>query len=429
MPVPPLPGVSLGRGGMSPGFVSGDYQKSLEEGSRHPSKKPVALYEGEGDASQRTTFGERQEEEEEEEKRKRNLPSRFVGGLLAVAGGMAHAASHTAKSVMWGGGGKRGGGRARGPRRSKKSRRARSSRDKTLDGGGVLLSSRLVAGGSRGGVRGETESRTRIVTSYDQEACTFYPEEEEDDDDDGQPEEDVDEELSSSSSTEEEEDQQISSSSWKQHEEIGYPYLGRDGAQCILEGRELRPVSHHSSCPEQKDFLSGFGPSSTVCPPSEMASASPPAPSLALSAPPLSHTPFLDDLYGQPYHRGKKTSSSSSTSLEERRREKAFLTRLRDLSVAERVVIIWGRMLLSCRATRLFALFYFLVLHLLVFFVLFHHADLASRSASYSSTSSLLQHTGGGAGEAGGGRHGSGGAPPLLQNNISSPHYHYYLNE
>ncbi|XP_026190831.1 protein CASP [Cyclospora cayetanensis] len=48
------------------------------------------------------------------------------------------------------------------------------------------------------------------------------------------------------------------------------------------------------------------------------------------------------------------------------------------LSVGERVVVIWGRMLLSSRATRTFALIYFTLLHTLVFLVLFFAADSAS---------------------------------------------------
>nr|CEL71050.1 TPA: hypothetical protein BN1204_067120 [Neospora caninum Liverpool] len=78
--------------------------------------------------------------------------------------------------------------------------------------------------------------------------------------------------------------------------------------------------------------------------------------------------------------------------------EKAFLSRLQNLSGAERIVVIWGRLLLSRRATRLFALFYFLLLHFLVFLVLFYHADLQSRGHADQAGS-------------------------------QQPRYHYYLNE
>ncbi|EPT25276.1 hypothetical protein TGME49_278890 [Toxoplasma gondii ME49] len=86
------------------------------------------------------------------------------------------------------------------------------------------------------------------------------------------------------------------------------------------------------------------------------------------------------------------------TALREGREEHAFLSRLQTLSGAERIVVIWGRLLLSCRATRLFALFYFVLLHFLVFLVLFYHADLQSRGQADQAGS-------------------------------HQPRYHYYLNE
>ncbi|KEP62323.1 UNVERIFIED_CONTAM: hypothetical protein HHA_278890 [Hammondia hammondi] len=86
------------------------------------------------------------------------------------------------------------------------------------------------------------------------------------------------------------------------------------------------------------------------------------------------------------------------TAVSEGREENAFLSRLQTLSGAERIVVIWGRLLLSCRATRLFALFYFVLLHFLVFLVLFYHADLQSRGHADQAGS-------------------------------HQPRYHYYLNE
>ncbi|PFH31303.1 hypothetical protein BESB_027380 [Besnoitia besnoiti] len=96
-------------------------------------------------------------------------------------------------------------------------------------------------------------------------------------------------------------------------------------------------------------------------------------------------------------------SGGRRSSREGAAKETAFLNQLQTLSAAERIVLIWGRMLLSCRATRLFALFYFLLLHFLVVLILFYHADVQSRGAA----------------ERGG----------ILDTDAPHAHYHYYLNE
>lgn len=74
-------------------------------------------------------------------------------------------------------------------------------------------------------------------------------------------------------------------------------------------------------------------------------------------------------------HNGERSTTLSV--LRDRRKQE----HLHQLSVGERVVVIWGRMLLSSRATRIFALIYFSLLHFLVFLVLFFAADFASNSA------------------------------------------------
>lgn len=61
--------------------------------------------------------------------------------------------------------------------------------------------------------------------------------------------------------------------------------------------------------------------------------------------------------------------------------------KLQQLGVGERVVVIWGRMLLSSRATRVFALLYFSLLHSLVFLVLLFAADWASNTGSGGASS------------------------------------------
>lgn len=251
----------------------GDYhQKSVANGSYDPSNNNnngnslTALYGG----------------EEEERKRKRNLPSRFVRGLLAVADGMAHAASHTAKSVMWEGiGGRKRGGKARreSTRRSKKNKnRTKKRSERTTSShhknGLMFISSRVMAARSeKDDLDGEKlrvieEGSTMLATtsSYDQEACAF-----------GSPGEDEDdEELSSSSSS-----PSSSSSSSTEEEDDELP-----PNELALHGGELQPVSRSG-----RGLLSSA--SSSVACDSSLSSR--------LSPCRESSSPYLvDDLYGPP---------------------------------------------------------------------------------------------------------------------------------
>ncbi|KAL8446724.1 hypothetical protein Emed_004831 [Eimeria media] len=59
---------------------------------------------------------------------------------------------------------------------------------------------------------------------------------------------------------------------------------------------------------------------------------------------------------------------------------------LQQLGAAERVVVIWGRALLGSKATRLFALLYFGLLHFLLFALLFYAAEIASQASTSTDT-------------------------------------------